>query len=352
MTSGDAAEIVGPVARAPRDPLAFHGRVETRRFESELLRGNRAGDPATREVPVYLPPGWDEPGARFPALFVLVGFTGKPEGMLGAHPWHPGAVLQYDRLVARGEAAPAILVLPDCWTCLGGSQYVDSAFNGPYESHVVRELVPWIDAEYPVLPGRRGVVGKSSGGFGALRLAMRHPDVFPAASSISGDCSFEHCFGAEMLGAARGLMAYDGDPRAFLDAFRADPKLDGDGHALVNVFAMSAAYSPNPDSPLGFDLPFDPRTGARIDAVWERWLEFDPVRAARAHADGLRALELLHLECGRRDEFYLQLGLRVLRDVLDELEVPHLHEEHEGGHMGISHRYPPAFDRLARHLAR
>ncbi len=333
-----------------RDPLAFQGRVECRPIESAVLAGNRAGDPATREVPVYLPPGHDAPGARFPVVFLLAGFTGRGQNFLETHPWRRGVARRFDEQVARGEAPPAILVMPDCFTKLGGSQYVDSEYLGRYEEHVARELVEFVDRHYPTLPGRRAVIGKSSGGFGAMHLSMRHPETFPVAASISGDCCFEHSYAQSFLPAARGLLAYDSDPARFLEQFLEKPDLSGDGHAVIDLLAMSACYSPNLDSPLGFDLPIDPVTGERRAEVWARWLEFDPVVACERYAENWSRLEWLHLEAGLRDEFHLQFGLRVLVRRLRELGIPHEHEEFEGGHFGIDDRYlallPRAIERL------
>jgi Putative esterase len=336
--------------RYVRDPHSFAGRVEMRPFASEALRGNRAGDPHEREVPVYLPPGHDAPGARFPVLFVLVGFTGRPHGQLDTHPWRPGLVARYDRALAAGSVPAAILVLPDAFTSLGGSQYVNSAYLGRYEDYVARELVAFADLHYPTLPGRRGVVGKSSGGFGALHLAMRHPRTFPVCASISGDCCFEYGYAQEFLVALRALQRHGGDPARFLAAFRERPRLDAEGHAAMNLLAMSACYSPDPASPLGFDLPVDVQTGERVPAVWERWLAFDPVVACERHADDLKRLELLHLECGLYDEFHLQFGLRILARRLRALGVPFEHEEHEAGHFDLDQRYDRLLPRLVERL--
>ena len=335
-----------------RDTVAFEGRVETPVIESAALASNRLGDPTRREVPVYLPPGWDAPGAEFPVVFLLTGFTGRGQKFLETHPWRKGVALRYDERVAAGDAPPAILVMPDCFTRMGGSQYVNSSFMGNYEDHLVRELVPFIDERYPTRAGRRGVLGKSSGGFGAMRLSMRHPDVFPAAASISGDCCFEYGYASEFLAALRGLEASGGDAQAFLDEFYANPKLDGDGHAVINLLAMSACYSPNDDAPLGFDLPVEFGTGRRIAEVWDRWLAFDPLTMIEEHADAWKRLEWLHLECGKRDEFHLQFGLRLLRERLQALDVPHEYEEFEGGHFGTDDRYLALIPRMARALAR
>ena len=331
------------------DPLAFRGRVDMLTVESEALRGNPLGDPWLRELPVYVPPGAD--GRPLPLLFVLAGFTSRGQSYLETHPWRRGVVARFDEEVGAGRVPPALLALPDCFTRLGGSQYVDSPAVGAYATHVTRELVPLVAERYPVL-GRPGVVGKSSGGFGALHLVMEHPGVFGACGSISGDCGFEALFGGELLACLRGLIPYDMDPRRFLASFAERPDLGGDKHAVINVLAMAACYSPAPGTELGFELPFDLMTGERREDVWRRWLAFDPLARVAAHAETLRALALLHVECGLMDEFHIQWGTRRLAGLLARHGVPHVHAEHPGGHRGIDERYPPLLAALADALAR
>ncbi|MEO0651363.1 MAG: alpha/beta hydrolase [Planctomycetota bacterium] len=330
--------------------LGYRGRAELCIVTSDLLRANPLGDPDRRELGVYLPPGHDD-GRRFPVIYLLCGFTGRGQRYLEPHPWFRSVAQGFEAAILAGDSEPAILVSPDCFTRLGGSQYVDSSATGPYARHVVEELAPLVDEYFPTLAGRRGVVGKSSGGFGALHLAMRHPGVFRAAASISGDVDFELCFGQEILGAMRGLAPFEMDPARFLEEFARRPELSGDGHAVINILAMSACYSPNPDAPLGFDLPMELERGERIAEVWERWLAFDPLRACEAHADALRGLDFLHLECGLRDEFNLQWGLRRFVRSLVALDVPHVHEEHSGGHRGTDERYRRVLPKLAAVLA-
>ena len=332
-------------------PISFHGRVETRALTSRILQDNPLGDPSTREVPVYLPPDL-APDERLPTCFVLAGFTGRGQNYLETHPWKRSVAALYDEACAAGEAPRAILVFPDCFTSLGGSQYVNSSATGRYEDHITQELVPWIDEHYPTLPGRRALCGKSSGGFGAMHLSMRHPALFPAVASISGDVGFEDVFPAELLACARGLLIRDQTPAEFLSSFRADPDLSGDAHAIINSLAMAACYSPAPETDLGFELPIDLQTGARNEAVWQRWLQFDPLRAIESRADAWRSLEHLHLECGTSDEFHLQFGLRRLVQRLDELDIPHHHEEHSAGHFKIDHRYIAVIPRLMESLTR
>jgi enterochelin esterase family protein len=332
-----------------RAPTELEGALEMHVVESEVLRDNPLGDPHVRELPIYVPPVADAAG--LPVLFVLAGYTGRGQNHLDTHPWKRGLVARYDAAVAARETPPAILVLPDCFTRLGGSQYVNSSAVGRYEDHVADELVPFVAARFPHPASARGVAGKSSGGFGALHLCLQRPGLFAGCGSISGDVGFEAAFGHELLACLRGLVPHDGDPARFLAAFADEPTLDGDGHAVISVLAMSACYAPNPKSPLGFDLPMDTTTGERRDDVWSRWLAFDPLERVATGADALKRLGFLHLECGLKDEFHLQWGLRRLVRKLAEHGVPFSHEEHGGGHFGLDARYLPLLGRMTASLA-
>lgn len=335
--------------RPERRDSALRGRVEMPTFESECLAGNPLGDPHVREVPIYLPPAALD-GETLPVAFLLSGFTGRGQAMLETHPWKRGAVAQYDgHLAATGERG-AILVMPDAFTRLGGSQYVNSSAVGHYADYVADELTAFVDDQYGTAPERRIVCGKSSGGFGALHLAMTKPGRFQVAASISGDCAFELPLGHEIVAAARALLPYGGDPRTWMDDFENDFSLGGDGHAAINVIAMSACYAPCPDSELGFELPFDPATAERREDVWQRFLSFDPLVVAKDHVPELKALDGLYLEAGLKDEFGLQFGLRQLVAELRRLDVPFEHVEHGGGHFGLDRRYVEVLPKLVQML--
>ena len=328
---------------------ALAGAVETQTFESTCLKGNPLGDPHRREVPVYLPPAALD-GEALPVAFLLAGFTGRGQAMMETHPWKRGAVAQYDAHLQKSGERGAILVMPDAFTRLGGSQYVNSSAVGQYADYVADELPAFVDERYKTQSGKRIVCGKSSGGFGALHLAMTKPGRFQVVASISGDCAFELPLGHEIIAAARALLPHDGDPRPWLEEFEKGYSLGGDGHAAINVIAMSACYAPNPKSPFGFDLPFDPATAARRDDVWERFMAFDPVVRAKDHVAELKAVRSLYLEAGVKDEFGLQFGLRQLVQELDRLGVEHDHVEHEGGHFGLDRRYVEVLPKLVAKL--
>lgn len=317
------------------------GRVVRAELRSRCLRGNPLGDPATRVLPVYLPPGYDDSPARYPVLYALAGFTGRGAQMLNVTGWGESIEQRLARLQAEHRIGPMIVVFPDCFTRYGGSQYVDSAAVGNYEKYLIDEIVPFVDENFRTLaaPRHRGVFGKSSGGFGAFWHGMRHPDVFGALACHSGDMAFEYCYFPDFPKLLSQCERHGGLV-GFRRAFEAAPRKSGEMIGAMNIFAMAACYAPNPQRrPLRFDPPFDVKTGAPDPAVWRRWLAFDPLRIASRHRRALRRLRLLFVDCGRRDEFHLQWGARQMHARLQALGVPHVYQEFDDGHMDVSYRF-------------
>jgi enterochelin esterase family protein len=328
--------------------LASKGRIAVESIESSVLRGNPLGDPATRELFVYLPPSYDRDRARrFPTIYCLTGFTGRGQMLLNSQAFTPNLAERMDALIESGAVGEMIVVMPDCFTRLGGSQYINSTATGRYEDHLVEEIVPFVDARFRTRARReaRAVMGKSSGGYGALVHAMRHADVFSAAASHSGDCYFEYCYLPDFPKTVRAL---GGDPQAFLEKFWREERKGKDDIAALNILAMSACYSPDTEAPMGFRLPFDLKTGRIHPATWARWLEHDPVRMAPIYSEQLKSLKLLYLDAGTRDEFWLDLGARTLAARLEEMQIAFVHEEFDDGHFQISYRY----DRSLAHISK
>ena len=329
-------------------PHKLHGSLVELEHTSALLKGNPLGDPHIRTFPVYLPPGYDDGRHHYPVIYALAGFTGTGQNMPNFSVWEESLPEQLDDLIATGACPPAILVMPDCFTALGGSQYVNSTATGPYEDYLITEVVPFVDDRLRTLPERdsRGVLGKSSGGYGALTLAMKHPEVFSAAACHSGDMYFEYGYLKDFPTAIDGLNRAGGIA-PFLEKFAAAHQ-KGPLIPTLNIIAMAAAYSPNGTD---IDLPFVLPTGELIPQVWDRWLAHDPVRLVDRYADALKRLKLLFIDAGEKDEFALHLGARILVERLKTLAIPHHYEEHDGGHFGINHRYRVSLERMARVLA-
>ncbi|HEY5094779.1 MAG TPA: alpha/beta hydrolase-fold protein [Candidatus Eremiobacteraceae bacterium] len=332
--------------------MSDHGRIEILKHSSDVLKGNALHDPHQRDTCCYLPPGYDAGSARYPVIFFLPGFTGTGRMLLNFDPFAESMDRRLDRLIGSGLMLPAIVVMPDCFTRYGGSQYLNSPAVGRYEDYVVDELVPLVDDRLRTMKGRahRAVSGKSSGGYGAMRLAMRHPDVFGAFGSHSGDCYFEHCFKPDFPKFFMQLEKYGGVTE-FLRAFDAMPKKLHDATMTLMMLAMAACYSPNAESPYGFDLPMDEKTGEIRADVWERWIAEDPVQMAPLHASALRSMKAIFLDAGLKDEWNLHLGARIMCSRFDALGVRYIHEEYDDGHMGVVYRYDRSLIVLAKAMA-
>ena len=253
--------------------------------ESDVLKGNPLGDPHVRTFPVYLPPDYEaSPNKRYPVIFGLAGFTGG--GLMYVNRRflsNPGMDADLDDLIAGGMPG-VIYVMPDCITSLGGSQYVNSSAVGRYQDYVVQELVPFIDSRYRT-SGLRGCIGGSSGGIGSFTLAALYPDVFHAFADHSGDSAFDQCYLNDVPKVVQAMAKYDYDVASFVKQIPdIQPKDDG-FQIILNMVAMSACYAPNPDAgPLGFELPFDVRTGKLFP---ESLGEVAPPRS-RQHGRALR----------------------------------------------------------------
>ncbi len=334
-------------------PTMLRGRIELPRFDSRLLAGNVLGDPSEREVLVYLPPSYDE-GARFPLVMVLPPYAAGHRSLINYKLWEPDLFARYEALLAKGEAFEAILVAPDCMTRWGGSQFVDSAATGPYQRYLVDEVLPFVDGRYRTIPRRaaRAVLGQSSGGFGALRLALDRPEAFAAYGSHAGDSAFEVSIRPSFTSAA---ITFDraGGVAAFLERFEErGPQGAGDFEAIMTI-ATAAAYAPEPDAPFPHAaLPFDIRTGMPVDAIWQRWLDHDPLIRLQRDPDALKSAAKVFLDAGDRDEHGLQFGARRMAERLRERGVDFVHEEFPGGHRGTAYRYDQSIPLLVAALER
>ena len=231
--------------------------------ESSALAGNPLGNPTARRVAVWLPPSYARTAdRRYPLILWLAGHGGTGELMFSGTPWQPGLGERLDALVAAGKMGEVIVAAPDCFTGWGGAQYLDSPALGRYETHLIQEIIRALDGRLRTVPDRaaRAVGGKSSGGFGALVLAMRHPDLFSAVASHAGDMAFELSLLPDLPVAARTLRRHGGIT-GFLADFRAREKKSGDAFTTMMVLATAGAYSPDARREHGIELPFDLDTG-------------------------------------------------------------------------------------------
>lgn len=331
------------------------GRLDERVIDSRLLRGNPLGDPSERPLWVYTPPGYSTGTDRYPSIYVLQGYLGQVEMWRNRMPFQPTFIETADELFSTGTAPATLLVFVDAWTGYGGSQFVDSPGTGSYHSYLCEEIVPWVDRNYRTIAQRnhRGIVGKSSGGFGAMVTPMLRPDLFGALGTHAGDALFEYTCFTKFPVCVRQLRAYDGDIQRWWKEFRARlPVMRPGDISLLILLGMSACFSADPDGTP--QLPFDPTTGVLRPAVWARWQRHDPVRMVERHRSAVQSLHSIWIDAGMSDEQNLDVGAQAFRAALAgaavDDDVVHF-ELFPGGHGGLDHRYPMSLEWLARRLA-
>ena len=329
----------------------FQGRIEEHTIVSEALAENPLGDPAERPLWVYVPPGYDDDGGRrYPSVYVIQGVTGQLDMWRNRTAFRPNYPELVDELFAKGETPPAIVVFVDAWTSFGGSQFLNSPGTGRYHDYLCDEVVPFVDERYRTA-GRRGIQGKSSGGYGALVTPMLRPDLFGALASHAGDALFEACYLPDFRRSVRVLRDdYEGSIDRFWEDFRSRPAFskESDFH-IVNDWCMAACYSAEPDGTV--TLPYDVETGRLRDDVWERWLVWDPVRMVSTYADALRSLAGIWIDAGRKDEWFLDNGAVAVKKELDAIGVECAFEMFDAGHGAIEYRYPKSLAFLCERLS-
>jgi enterochelin esterase-like enzyme len=327
------------------------GIILTHRFQSKILKTNPLGDPFERDIIVYLPPGYERSNSKgYVTAFGLAGFGGQGRTFLNIDPLSENLEDKMNRLISSKMCGPLLLVLVDCYTKFGGSQYINSKATGKYEDYIISEIIPFIDNEYNV--SSRAIWGKSSGGYGSFVLATRNPTIFAGFADHSGDAAFEYCYLPDFPKALDSFRK-NGGPKNWLERFsKKQNKHQKDDASALNILAMAAHYSPNPkEKELGIDLPFNYQTGEISETVWNRWLGWDPIRLVYKYQTNLRKLKFIYIDCGRSDEYNLIWGARILHSKLERLKISHFYEEFDDGHMNINYRYDVSLPKIYNALS-
>lgn len=315
---------------------------------SEYLKNNPLGDPAVRTT-VVISPSDILPTTPLPMIWVLAGYTSKGMAYLNQNPWQENFADRLTRLCQQGMP-PIRAILPDCFTKLGGSQYLDSPATGLYATYLWDELRCQIESQFAV--SSRAVVGKSSGGFGAIVSVVTHPGLFQALVSHSGDMLFEWSYLPEFPKGYQTIQS-QGGIGAFVEAFYRKNDKPAAWISAMNILCMAAVYSPNMSrSEFPADLPLDFDTLERDTAVWQKWIQWDPIRLVdqKTVRDTLSALKLLYFDAGRFDEFQLQYGATRLHQKLMTYHISHHFELYDGTHFRTNHRFDRSLLLLAQSL--
>lgn len=314
-------------------------RVRRLSHTSEVLVGNPWQDPVTRDLRVYLPPGYEDSEEQYPVIWYLAAYSNSGASSDNWRGFEENVFLRIDRLIASGAMGPVIVAAPDCFTTLGGNQYLDSPGIGDYASYLHRELVPLLDRQFRTLASRehRAVMGKSSGGYGALASVMQYPQFWGAVACHAADLGFRWVYQPEFPACAKRL-ARAGSIDRFLTQFWNSEKRGGAEFSTLMCLCLAATYDPDPVSPGQIRLPFDLET-LDVDATrWQRWEARDPLIMAPDYVHPLKSLRAIHIYCGDMDEYQIQFGSRRFSRLLQQLGVNHSYEEFQGTHRRLDMR--------------
>lgn len=307
--------LIGSGISAMAQPLK--GKVVIDSIYSKNLENNY-GEKPTRAVSVYLPPGYDNSTQRFPVIYYLHGF-------LNNHYLSPEMVEVLDFAVATHRVRPFILVVPDQRTTYDGSFYSNSALFGKWEDFTTYDLVQYMDKNYRTLAHKdsRGITGHSMGGYGALKIAMHHPDIFscvyalsPGALTIVGEYGPNSTTYKELA----GIKTQEELMKTYF------PKV---------IVAFAKSWSPNPDKPPFYcDIPFEYKGEELVThpEVLKKWYTNMPLHMIDDNLENIKKLTAIKMDWGRNagDRFTTQCDMFSQR--LENVGIKHFAEEYIGTH--------------------
>jgi enterochelin esterase-like enzyme len=305
LTALSAAIVLLPQSTAQTE--AKKGSWEKIKVHGKSLEGNLEGDSADRDVFVYLPPSYaTSPNRRYPVVYFLHGYAAHAETY-----WNSLSVpAAADADIANGSSREMIIVLPDAFTIYSGSMFSNSPTTGDWEAFVAHDLIAYIDAHYRTIADRsaRGLAGHSMGGYGTMRIGMKHPEAFSVLYAMSSCC----------------LM---NDPQRLLPGAASKQPPSG---ALTNALsAQAAAWAPDPrNPPKYFDLPT--KDGEIQPLIAAKWTTNSPLVMVDQYVPNLKTYRAIAIDVGTQDPF-LTTNTE-LDQALTRLGVTHKFESYEGTH--------------------
>lgn len=263
---------------------------------------------------IVLPPSYESnPDSTYPSIYFLHGF-----GL--DYSWYGSVVSVFEDMMASGEIRESILIKPDGFVIpYLGSMYTNSDYNGQFEDYIVQDLISHIDGSYNTIDNSsyRAIMGHSMGGYGAVKLSIKFPELFQVAASHSGPVAIENVIPdlLPVLLAETGILGYQ----------------PWNGTVSLFMYSASAAFSPNVDDwPYYVDLPVD-YYGNVIDEVWDLWLGHDALTLAQENLANIQSIRF-YMDCGDQDDYLFYNHSTSFSEFLDEVNINHVYETYPGDH--------------------
>ena len=279
---------------------------------------NDFGEKPTREVAVYLPPNYSESDQKYPVIYFLHGF-------LNDHKLINNMKDQLDFAIETYRIRPFILVIPNERTTYDGSFYSNSGIFGNWEDFTAYDLVEYMDSHYRTIANKnsRGISGHSMGGYGAIKIAMHHPEIFSSVYALSP-------------GALAIAREYGPNSNTFkeLSQVKTPEDLNKTYFGKVMV-AFGKSWSPNPDNPPFYcDMPFEYEGDNLIinQDVLKKWHANMPLYMIDDNLDNLLALKAIKFDWGRNAGERFTIQCSMFSQVLENAGITHFAEEYIGTH--------------------
>jgi enterochelin esterase-like enzyme len=316
--------LLAPLGSFSQQNPISKGTVQRIKVHGKSLEGNLSGDSADRYVSIYLPASYHaNPKKHYPVVYFLHGYTDDDAKFYGLKKHWMVLPPILDTVFAKDPAHEMIVVTPDAYTRFQGSMYSNSVTTGNWEDFVARELVAYIDHHYRTISKKesRGLCGHSMGGYGALRIGEKNPDVFSTVYLLSPCCLNSFPVPTEKIPAAY-LHA---DSVTTTIAFQ---KTDFFTKAL---FASAAAWSPNPaNPPFYIDLPV--KDGKLQPQVLQKWDANRPLNSLDQYIYNIRQLKAIGFDAGDKDAG-IAASIKTLDEELNKYGIQHSFEIYEGDHI-------------------
>ena len=296
------------------------GTVERITVHGASLEGNLEGDSPDRDVMVYLPAGYKTASERrYPVVYLLHGFTDDVDHWWGVVQHFVSVPRAMDNALERRLSKELILVMPNAFTRYQGSMYSSSVTIGNWEAYVSSDLVSYIDGHYRTLANvnSRGLAGHSMGGYGTIRLGMKHPEVFSSIYVMSACC-------------LAATTSVDPERGRRMESVKSPDEVGRLDFFTKALFASAAAWSPNPNKPpLYIDLPT--RDGQPRPDVLARWTANAPLVMIDQYIANVKRLHAIAIDVGTKD--FLAPGSKALDEILTAYNIPHTYETYDGDHL-------------------
>ncbi len=312
---------------------------------SPSLKGNLLGDSHEREIQVYLPPSYHLTKGNYPVVYFLMGYNSR-----NLDPYREvkaGHFKLINDKVIKGQVNEVIVVYVAGSNLFRGSFYYNSPVTGNWSDFVTKDVISHIDKNYRTIANKnsRAICGSSMGGYGALNLAMLHPELFCGAYGISPGLYNENGFFESQIVKREGNLANMLD---VVDKFSNMPKEEAHS-AFINFLdtltnrtlffsmAYGVAHAPNLDHAPYFHPPYKVMNNDTvvIKEYWQMWQDgFGGIeKEVVMYKKNLQQYKVFGISCGYNEgNIWLLEGCYYLSEMLKQNKINHVFYMHEGTH--------------------